>query len=438
MACNISLPEYPERKHPVAAGSNKSLADQLTGYDEQIASFLYNDKITEADRLRLLKGKRVAEDLREGLFSGWGKRRIETNWNAPDHRSLAMMEMNLFHFSESKGRAEVLLLNRLLIDKDKNEIRSEHDFIEQAKQINSQFNQTYLATERDFAIATGQNSARYMEFMSEKNQIGHWQYQTVGDDHVRDEHAALDERVFSFDDVAARSLWPPNGWKCRCEALQFVGNPGDKLMSGKSALSVAFPTPKSMELFGINRADAGVVFRENQMYMATLKDAQGKSSGAKPINDYSYADYGLKLRKDTAGLKPLKLDSTITPANVGELFTNNAGTKDYKAMGFDDYLKRKIIMKEETFTSHTVGKYVKPTENRHQLFAKINEVLNNPNEVYARTFDLTKKEQLRYIGLFDSDMVVIDTQITNDGLEIKTWYWIKDHEEKIRGGLLIK
>ena len=58
-----------------------------------------------------------------------------------------MMEMNLFRFSESKGRAEVLLLNRLLIDKEKNQIRNERDFIEAAKKINASFNQTYLSTE---------------------------------------------------------------------------------------------------------------------------------------------------------------------------------------------------------------------------------------------------------------------------------------------------
>jgi SPP1 gp7 family putative phage head morphogenesis protein len=443
VAYGINLPEYSvvQTLHatslPKNATANKSLLDALSSYDQQIASFLYNDNITDAERQRLLKGKRVAEDLREGLFSGWGKRRLETNWNAPDHRSLAMMEMNLFHFSESKGRAEVLLLNRLLIDKETNQIRSEHDFIEQAKQINAQFNQTYLATERDFAIATGQNSARYLEFFAEKDTINTWEYQTVGDDHVRDEHQILDGRVFYFNDVDARRLWPPNGYKCRCEGIQHLGKPGDKLMSGNDAIQVAFPSAKQREMFAINRADSGVVFQQNQMYMATLTDSSSKTSVGKAINDYTFNDYGLKNWKDMSGLKPLKLDNTITPANVAELFTNNAETKDFKAMGFDDYLKRKLIMKESTFTKHTKGKYVIGDEQRHQLFAHLSDIMANPSEVYMRINPKTKAEQLRYIRFYSDKSIIIDTNITSDGLEIQTWYENK-LDDSIRGGLWIK
>ena len=159
---------------------HQSLLDQLSVFDELIARFLYNEKTTDAEMERLLKGKLVAEELRSGLFSGWGDRRLEAAWNAPDHRAFALMEMNLFHFSESKGRAEVLLLNRLLIDKEKNQISTEHDFIEAAKKINADFNQTYLSKEYKFAVATGQNTARYLEFFGEKKLINRWEYQTDG------------------------------------------------------------------------------------------------------------------------------------------------------------------------------------------------------------------------------------------------------------------
>ena len=443
VANGISLPDYDmshaPRSMPHAAASNKTLLDDLSTYDQQIAGFLWNDKITEADRQRLLKAKRVAEDLREGLFSGWGKRRLETNWNAPDHRALAMMEMNLFKFAEAKGRAEVVLLNGLLIDKEKNEIRSEADFIAQAKKINSAFNETFLSTERDFAIATGQTSARWHEFMGEKDKVSTWEYQTAGDDHVRDEHQILDGRVFNFNDVEARRIWPPNGYKCRCEGIQHLGNPGDKLMSGKNAIELSFRNPIQRDMFAINRADVGVVFQQNQMYLGTLKDASGKVLPNKPINDYSFTDYGLNNWKDLRdSLKPLKLDSTITPANVSELFTNNAGTKDYKAMGFEDYLKRKLILKENTFSSHMKGKYVTIEEQRPQLFAHLSDVINKPDEMYLRNYAKGNKEQLRYIRFYKDQVVTVDCEITGDAFEIKTWYLQKIDDQKLRTGLLIK
>ncbi|MFV0378335.1 MAG: DUF935 family protein [Mangrovibacterium sp.] len=437
VACGVNLPDYHDgHKHPAAAGVSKSLIDDLNAFDEQLAKFLYNDQITEAERQRLLKGKRMAEELRASLFDGWGDNRVKVAWNAPDNRALAAMEMNLFKFSEAKSQAEALMLNRLLINKEKMQIRSERDFIEQARKINAQFNETYLAIERDFAIAVGQNSARYMEFIGEKNIIGTWEYQTVGDDEVRPEHAALDGRVFKFDDVTARQLWPPNGYRCRCEGVQFVGKPGDKLMSGNDAVNVIFPTTKLKDQFAINRAEAGVVFRENQMYLGVLKDLEGKKGIGKETNDYSFKDYGLKPFSELKGkLKPLMLDKTITPTNVGELFTNNAGNADRAAMGFLDYLKRKLILTEKVFRLHTSGKYVTPQELRHQLFPTVINVLTNPSEVYLRD---GKRQQVRYIKFYQDKTIVVDATITNDAYEIETWYEQKVDESRLRTGLLIK
>ncbi|MCF8337898.1 MAG: DUF935 family protein [Bacteroidales bacterium] len=436
VACGVTLPDYSDpHSHPHAAEDiSKQLSDDLDSFDKQIAKFLWNKDLSAADKQRLLKGKRIAEEIRSGLFDSW-KDRVNIQYNAPDHRSLAAMEMNLFRFAEAKGRAEVLLLNQLLIDRDKNQIRGEKDFLNKAKEINKTFNESYLKTERKLAIATGQNSARYFEFIREKDEIPTWEYQTVGDDQVRDSHRALDGRVFYFDDVQARRLWPPNGFGCRCEAIQFVGEPGDKLMNGKDGVPQLFPDKKSLDQFGFNRAEAGVVFRQNQMYMDTLEDVESNSSIGKAINDYTFADYGLKKFKDMSGMQSLKLDKTITPDNVGELFVNNAGTNDYKAMGFADYLKRKTILKEKVFKNHTTGKYVKESENRHQLFGKVGDVLNNPSEVYLRE---EGEEQIRYIKFFKEKTVVVDTKITNDSLEMITWYEQKVPEEKLRTGLLIK
>lgn len=442
VANNIDLPDYVQTLHatslPKAATSNKSLLDELSVIDQQIASFLYNDKATEADQQRLLKAKRVAEDLREGLFSGWGNRRIDVNWNAPDNRALAMMEMNLFRFADSKSRAEVIMLNGLLIDKEKNQIRSERDFLDQAKKINILFNETHLSVERNFAIATGQTSARWFEFFGEKNQIKTWEYQTAGDNEVRPEHEILDGRVFYYDDVEARKVWPPNGIGCRCEGIQHLGKPGSYLMTGNDAVAACFKTDKQREQFAINRADAGVVFQQNQMYLGTLKDSKGEKSFGKPINDYTFADYGRKKWSELSKpLDAIRLDKTITPDNVRELFVNNAGTNDYKAMGFNDYLKRKLIMKESTFTKHTKGKYVSGDESRHQLFAHVSGIFSSPSEVYMRVNVKTGAEQLRYVKFYADKSVIIDTNITTDGFEIQTWYENKVGDE-IRSGLLIK
>ncbi len=44
----------------------------------------------------------------------------------------------------------------------------------------------------------------------------YWQYIAILDDHTRDEHAALHEKVWMYDDPFWDYFYPPNGWGCRC------------------------------------------------------------------------------------------------------------------------------------------------------------------------------------------------------------------------------
>lgn len=46
-----------------------------------------------------------------------------------------------------------------------------------------------------------------------------YRYVTVGDDRVREEHAALDGTTLPKDDPFWDTYWPPNGWNCRCQAV---------------------------------------------------------------------------------------------------------------------------------------------------------------------------------------------------------------------------
>jgi SPP1 gp7 family putative phage head morphogenesis protein len=46
-----------------------------------------------------------------------------------------------------------------------------------------------------------------------------YKYVTVGDDRVREEHAAIDGTVLPKDDAFWQRFYPPNGWNCRCQAI---------------------------------------------------------------------------------------------------------------------------------------------------------------------------------------------------------------------------
>lgn len=48
---------------------------------------------------------------------------------------------------------------------------------------------------------------------------GFWQYLTVDDDRVRDEHAELHGKTWSIGDPEAERAYPPNGFQCRCSMV---------------------------------------------------------------------------------------------------------------------------------------------------------------------------------------------------------------------------
>lgn len=375
----------------------------------------------------------VAEalELVKGLKSGYG---TTIGYNTPDTLAYQLMEYNLFEFSASKTEARLAAMTDLLIDQDKNQIRSEDDFKKLANERIADLNQNYLTTEYNLSVAVGQNSAAYHRFLAEKDTVTSFvQYQTAGDSKVRNEHAKLDGKIFNLSDREAMKLWPPNGHGCRCEFTQYNRTPKDgEVMSGKTAQEMMNSENAnwSKSQFNINRGDLKQVFTKSQFY----SDIKGLP---KKLNDMTYDKYELqKWSEFKQDLNPIELDKTITADNVKELFKKD---KAGDFMGFKDYYGRKMMLSKKNFDFHTKGKYVKPNENRHQLFPHVKEGLNKPDEVWYNTQDkLDGKFQSRYLKFYGNMILVIDCEMSAKGLEIKTWYEAKKEDLNLRKGLLLR
>lgn len=413
-------PDYPKSGFPSAAGGNKIL-DELT---ETLTSQVWNGESTLVTEAAMI----VEESLHliKGLKSGYG---TFVAYNTPDVLAYQMMEYNLFEFSASKTEARLAAMTGLLIDKEKLEIRSFSQFKELALKEVESFNHEWLETEYNLSIAVGQNSAAYNRFLSEKDTVTPYvQYQTVGDTKVRDQHALLDGVVFNLNDKEAMQLWPPNGFGCRCEMIQFIHDP-EEVMSGtegKRLFSNSDMTWKDSQ-FAINRGDLKEVFTTKQFY--SKRGIDGKFS------DLTFDKHNQpSWDKFKSNLNNLKLDETITADNASELFKIDGKAGKQEFMGFDDYLGRKMILKKDSFKKHTSGHYLK--EDRHRLFPHIQDVLKNPDEVWLTNENEKKYQTIRYVKFYKNKTIVVSNEITNNHVEIKTWYEMKD-EKKTRSGLLI-
>lgn len=426
-------PDYPTadccpvHRHAIPVAEARSrIIDQLT---ERLMQQLW-----DGGELLGIQGEMITQEalqLFNGLQEGYG---TTVAYNTPDTLALQLMEYNLFEFSASKTEARLAAMTDILVDKDNLQIRSFSDFKRLASEKVKSFNEDWLRSEYNLSIAVGQTSAQYHRFISEKDSVTSFvQYQTAGDSKVRNQHARLEGKIFNLSDREAMKLWPPNGYGCRCEMIQYNRTPQPgQVTNGKAAqelIQESDPKWKDSQ-FAINRADLKEVFTREQFY----SDVKGMP---KKINAMTFEKYDLKKWSAFRnGLQGIELDSTITPANKDELFKPE-GKEQF--MGFKDYLGRKMMLTDKTFKVHTEGKYLKDDENRHQLFPHVKDVLDKPDEVwYNSPGKLQGKFQSRYIKFYNDTILVVDCDMAKDGLEIKTWYSGKIDEKELRRGLLVK
>lgn len=431
----VSLPDYPSDdccgNHGIIAATGK-FEKQMEVYHNDLLLQLWDNQSTLPSEAKII----ALESLQfiKGLFKGWGDRRLEVGYDAPDHLMLQLMEFNLFEFTTGKTEARLAAMSELLIDKEKMGIRSFSDFKKEAEKVSKDFNRTWLETEYNLSVAVGQNSANYARFMSEKDTVTAFvRYETAGDKKVRSEHQLLDGRIFNLNDPDARDLWPPNGYNCRCEMVQHIGNRNTVASKGSTAKKLLGEKFIGSQ-FDINRGDLKKVFTKKQFY-SDIKGLDKKINTMEFDKTYGMESWTVFKKR----LNAIKLDQTITGDNVKELFRKDGKQGKNDFMGFTDYLKRKIIIKKTVFKKHTEGKYLNKSEERHRLFPHVEGVLSEPDEVWMYSHD-TKRDsfQVRYIKFYKDQVLIIDTALGRNNMEVLTWYSLKTKEKDIRRGLLIK
>lgn len=92
-------------------------------------------------------------------------------------------------------------------------------FLNDVRKIDRTYNRNYLRAEYNFAVASAEMAAKWEQFAEDGDEYN-LQYRTVGDSHVRPEHAALHGVTLPMSDPFWQEYYPPNGWNCRCSVTQ--------------------------------------------------------------------------------------------------------------------------------------------------------------------------------------------------------------------------
>lgn len=127
-----------------------------------------------------------------------------------------------------------------LLDENGNR-KSFERFLNDVRKIDSTYNSNYLRAEYNFVQASAEMAVKWERFAEDGDRY-YLQYRTANDGKVRPTHAALHGVTLPMSDPFWEEYYPPNGWNCRCTAIQvrkskYPATPHDEAMAlGEEAL----------------------------------------------------------------------------------------------------------------------------------------------------------------------------------------------------------
>lgn len=218
---------------------------------------------------------------------------------------LSKLQNDAFIFSGLKTHAQLLEASSLLLDENGN-IKSFSKFSQEFNKINVDYNQNYLEAEHQFAINSSQMAANWAALDS--NGRYNLQYRTANDDRVREAHRVLQDVTLPVDDPFWLSYYPPNGWRCRCTAVEVLKSKYE-LSDSKKAIQwgdkattqIGKDGKNRLEMFRFNPGAQEKVFPPKHPYN-NVKGATSVKEELNKQNEYKLPNE-LKSLFDTKNIK---------------------------------------------------------------------------------------------------------------------------------------
>lgn len=248
----------------------------------EAAELIYNDGGFDVSQLNTPEGRRlVAETLKQiknGIDSG-------IPHEVPEVVRYAL-ENNAFIFSGFKAYHSLREVGLSLVT-DQGDIKPFDTFRADVEQINNRYNHNYLYAEYNHAIGSSLMASRWQQIEADGDRYD-LQYRTAEDDRVREDHAILHGTTLPPSDPFWSLYLPPNGWNCRCTAVQVrkgkypLSDPDLAMLRGNNCTENA-----KQQIFRYNPGKDLQLFPPKHPYYKGPKKEQLKQA----IDGYSPADW---------------------------------------------------------------------------------------------------------------------------------------------------
>jgi SPP1 gp7 family putative phage head morphogenesis protein len=334
---------------------------------------------------------------------------------------------DVFVFSGFKTYAELKTASELLLTTD-GKPKPFAQFSRDVEAIHANYNKRYLEAEYYFAQGSGQMAAKWANL----DDTGRYnlQYRTAGDSRVRDSHAALRDITLPADDAFWNSYYPPNGWKCRCQAVEVskdrykVSDSADAAVKGKAATTqIGKDGKNSLAIFRFNPGKQQIIFPPKHPYKgdlskcntAQLAEGSGQDEKCKVAAELQKQI----LQKDDFKTRRKELQ------DKAKIELKNVEAKHNK------------LDKPIAFTNKGIKEYL---NQPHKYYAEKNElILDMPNVIKASTYkgfgDNIKQDNIAKVHVFETeingDKSYLIVRENTDG--VLQFYSISDSDKVLLG-----
>jgi len=274
------------------------------------------------------------------------------------------LEKDVFVFSGLKTHTQLTEARSYLKDENGNIVPYDR-FEQKILKLNEQYNRHYLEAEYQFAVHSAQSAANWVNL--QENTSRYWlEYRTAGDERVRANHAVLNGICLPKDDDFWTEYYPPNGWRCRCVAVEVLARENTlsdskkaKELGEKATTHIAPNGKNKLQMFRFNPGAEKKVFPPNNAYNKVVgakdvKEALKEKVRNENIEDTSkydddiFKDFRLNAKEyaqSEAHQNALKINNKMRPA---ETFCVNKYTGDF-FVDINFYLRNGGEPKEEFF-----------------------------------------------------------------------------------------
>lgn len=316
--------------------------------------------------------------------------------------------------------------------------------------------------------AAAYNAGRYREQKrrAERGTSPYWQYIAVLDASTRDQHRALNDKVFRHDDPFWDYFYPPNGFNCRCRVRTLSER--DLKRHGLKVESSADKLFKSRQRIGVDRETGEIIDKEVTGYRG--RDIAGRKVTVKPHAGFDY-NPGKEWSWNPSGNTPTDPAKIVPPkpvasspfkrgnweslgkASIEEIDgeeqllsfprARSAGEakKIIKDLVFhgEDYLKidspiGDMIIRPEDF-SHALENF---GDHREVIAGAVRPTIMRPNEVWLQEI-LGGKDEIHFIKAFrrkrDNAPIVCVFRGNVNNANLVTFYKLRERGRRRRDGI---